>query len=237
VRHANAKSLDATIAQRIRELREARRIRQDDLATAARSWGLPWTRATIASIETGKRKLSVAEFIALPSMLTYAGIRGPMGKYVELADLLPEEGWIGLAAKVSIHAKALQHTLRGRAGHSWSEGSFSRNPVFAARDKSDAAKALRRVAARIWPQASERAVAAAEAEAAGDAEQKAALRLGRSPFEIAVGARMLWGQSLTKERDEQVSRLVTNGPDPRRVQALRGHVTRKLLSQLKPFVR
>lgn len=64
-----------------------------------------------------------------------------------------------------------------------------------------------------------------------DAEIKAARRLLVTPDEIAQRAIRLWGHSLTDERERRLNR--TEGMDRRSVQALRGHVTRQLVAELR----
>lgn len=68
------------------------------------------------------------------------------------------------------------------------------------------------------------------ADALGVAEQKAAKRLNVEPLKIAKASRKLWGCSLPEERDR---RLEGHGATPRSLQALRGHVTRELLEELR----
>ena len=68
----------------------------------------------------------------------------------------------------------------------------------------------------------------------GEAEQKAARKLGVTPQTIAQAAYDIWGRSLTDElnlRVEQIDWL--DGTPTRQVQAYRGHVTRELLDQIE----
>jgi transcriptional regulator with XRE-family HTH domain len=60
-----AKALSAEIGTLFRATREQGGFRQDQIAAFAREVGLSWTRATIAAIETGRRELSLAEFLAV----------------------------------------------------------------------------------------------------------------------------------------------------------------------------
>jgi transcriptional regulator with XRE-family HTH domain len=70
---------------------------------------------------------------------------------------------------------------------------------------------------------------------AGDAETRAARRLGREPVEVASAARSLWGQSLPMERDRRLRYLsrVDEDAEERSVRAFRGHITRQLLDELR----
>ena len=59
---SQSKTLTQAIGERIRYLREATGLRQEDIASSARGrFGLLWTQATVAAIETGKRHLTVEE--------------------------------------------------------------------------------------------------------------------------------------------------------------------------------
>jgi hypothetical protein len=67
----------------------------------------------------------------------------------------------------------------------------------------------------------------------GDAERKAADKLSVDPLVLAVGAAKLWGRSLTAERDRRISDRAADVVSPRTRQALRGHTTRELLTELR----
>jgi hypothetical protein len=99
---------------------------------------------------------------------------------------------------------------------------------------------LEDVPERFWAQV--------ELEAAGDAERKAAASIGVPPLALALAARRRWRRSLTAERDRKVANATNPAlrmdPDaardpewPRRLQAIRGHVTRELLGELRPLVK
>jgi len=74
------------------------------------------------------------------------------------------------------------------------------------------------------------------ADDVGDAERHAARRLGVPVERVNQAAMTLWGRPLSEERDR---RLVEQpeGMSPRRLQALRGHITRSLITELLPVVR
>jgi hypothetical protein len=84
-------------------------------------------------------------------------------------------------------------------------------------------------------------------EAAGDAERKAAVSIGVPPIALALAARRRWGRSLTAERDRKVANAtnpalkldpaaVQDPKWPRRLQAIRGHITRALVEELGPLL-
>src|ERR1035437_6771844 len=70
--------LSTVIAGNIRRLRTDTppgSLSQDGLARAIRIRGIPWTRATVAAVETGRRSVSLVEGIALADVLG-VGIAG-----------------------------------------------------------------------------------------------------------------------------------------------------------------
>jgi hypothetical protein len=76
-------------------------------------------------------------------------------------------------------------------------------------------------------------------DVAGEVEEKAARKLGFTVKEVSAAARRLWGHGLTYERDERLDEQALQwredglDPSPRTAQALRGHITRTLLAELK----
>jgi len=71
----------------------------------------------------------------------------------------------------------------------------------------------------------------------GEAEQKAARKLGVTPQTIAQAAYDIWGRSLTDERNLRVEQIDwLDETSTRRVQAYRGHVTRELLDEIESLI-
>jgi hypothetical protein len=69
----------------------------------------------------------------------------------------------------------------------------------------------------------------------GGAERKAARALGTLAGPIGPASYLLWGRSLTQERDARLSDGETRGSS-RSMQARRGHVTRQLIIELRDFL-
>ena len=69
-----------------------------------------------------------------------------------------------------------------------------------------------------------------------DAEAKAARRLGTDAETIRTAAKSLWHRVLDHERDARVAAQADAEASPRKIQALRGHVTRSLLAELAPVI-
>ena len=66
-------TLERTIGQEIRRRREAAHVSQETLAIAARNAGLPWTRATVAAIELGRKQLTLGELVPILRTLLMPG--------------------------------------------------------------------------------------------------------------------------------------------------------------------
>lgn len=223
---ANAPDLGAAVGARIRELREQRGMSQDDLASRARVAGLDWDQAKVSRIEAGERRVTLEELFIL-------SLRLP----VQLLDLVPDVGWIQLSPTLNIQARALRALLRGldggdlRGGTDWID-SAARASVAELIAPQARREVVEEVTARVWPAAPLDAVIDAAEAMHGDAEQKGARRLGVDKFELALRARRLWGRSLTEERNR---RLDADGHGSK--QALRGHITRTLLAELRETMR
>jgi DNA-binding XRE family transcriptional regulator len=199
--------LAALIGRRLKELREAAGLRQDDVAGLARRVGWEWTAATVAAIETGRREVSLAEFLSLP----YIGRMFPADRQQprSLADFvgdapLGELVGVLLSPDILTSRGEVFHLLQGR--ESTEQSLYSRG-------------------------ASERRIKARQ-DTHLDAERKAARRLGVSTESVVRVSRRLWGRTLTEERDERVARAGAAGAKKSTAQALRGHVTRELSSEL-----
>lgn len=73
-------------------------------------------------------------------------------------------------------------------------------------------------------------------EASNEAEKKAARSLGMSAADLVILAHGLWNRGLTDERDARVRAEAGTAESPARRQALRGHITRKLLQELRDAI-
>ena len=125
------------------------------------------------------------------------------GKRVELADLVPGDGLLSAGAR-SLPRAVLRKILAGRA----IDVKIDQTPALT------------------------RAQRAAQDER-GEAERKAAAKLGVEPRVLALAARMRYGRSFSDERD---ARIDPSGLSARSLQARRGHVTRELLKELDPVI-
>jgi len=236
-------TLSAAIGERIRSLREEAGKTQSDLAKAGWRLGLGWTRSGVASIETGRRNLSIEDLLLLPLVLRYAGISK---RDIQLSDLLPSDDvQVGLSKDFSVKSKHLKMSMSGRSNNMeldmdnpfgrdlrrvadrWNSADF----VGAFRSSQERTK-------KLWPGASLSQMIKAERDMDGEAEQKAARRfqaagLKVGPKDVSIAAHRLWGMGLTQKRDETVGSDLPGTSQA----AARGHVTRKLLKEIEPIIK
>jgi transcriptional regulator with XRE-family HTH domain len=246
-------ALTIVLGERLRTLREGGGKRQEDVAAAARGWGLSWSRATVAAIETGRRQLSVGELLLLPAALNklmLTGTAAPASGGLLVADLLPERGdqWVALTRRTSVRVRGLR-ALLGAAAEPVSEQDFDTPHR---RDTGIAQAALqgslqrwmrhsettwRRIMGRPLTPPDLPTLNLALEDADGAVEQQAARRSRVSALAVALAARKLWNCSLTQQRDDRLAAELGGDVSARRLQALRGHHTRALLVELCPLLR
>jgi hypothetical protein len=226
----DAEPLDRIVGRRLRYLRERRKLRQEDVAALARRFGLGWTRATVAGIETGRRQLAIGEFLLLPYLLDSktpgeqdpSREKGLVNPQVGLIDFVPQAGWIALTPSTRVPARALRQAVRRGTGQVVS----TRRRKF---------PDVMRMMDGVYVDANhphELIVHSFSAEE-DEAEKKVANRLGLSSGNLSVAAHRLWRRSMTDERDRRLRQETQGNVSPRRLQALRGHVTRQLIAELK----
>lgn len=220
---------EAALGRRLRALREAAKLQQQQVAQAMRRLGLPWTQATVAFVENGTRgrSLSLRETVALLRVFNAAGVAGVPGP-LQLSDLLPE-GDVHVAEPV---ACAPVRTALGQSLQEWMEqyerywwAILGRGPSYPVFDPSTETFSTPVDPAPAW----------VDEASLGDAEQKAARVLRVPAVAVVLCCWRLWKTSLTTERDRRVA-AQAEGASPRSLQALRGHTTRELLGQLRPLV-
>jgi transcriptional regulator with XRE-family HTH domain len=214
--------LHQVIGRRLRALRTAAGRLQEDVAAAARAWGFDWQRGTVAMIELGRRRVTAEELIALPAIARDAGLEGfSLGEDV-MVILSPLAGAPTLSPSGPLRS---HHVELVPIGH----GRAPDTPE---------AREIRRLEPRLRHKQAEAEVFRIALESHGDAETKAARVLGVSPIVVAMAAQRRFRQSLTAQRDAVAAgREGIGSIDPRRLQARRGHITRQLVEELRPFVK
>jgi transcriptional regulator with XRE-family HTH domain len=220
------RTLEQAIGGELRRLREANGVRQDTVASAAQMFGLNWTQSTVAAIEGGRRSLSIGELGMLPMIVTQADIYRPWVSRV--LDFFPDtDEWVIVAPGHEAPLKSIR----------WLYGTQNE------RERAPGYKPPAKSSVRVTPATGTLALVGEPAQASGigsdvetEAERKAARVLDVSPEAVLRAAMGRWGHSLANERDRRIGpRAGTLAP--RSLQAVRGRVTRELVSELKPVIK
>jgi hypothetical protein len=242
--------MQEALAARLKARRLDSKLSQDQVAAAARDCGLEWYRETVAAIEKGKRTLSLAEFFLLP--MVWSRAQGSMHPKMELADFLPEEGSVRLTWQSAMTADALRAEVEGRITDPDRHMFVDFDTPMHSRIKTGIQEGVRQwgVIDEHWRAAhgestTPNLLREISRAADGEAERKAASRLGVTPFQVSLAAFYRHRQSLTSARDKMVAARVADAPPavygrrqlvrdgaeilPRTMQALRGHATRALV--------
>ncbi|HEY5024435.1 MAG TPA: helix-turn-helix transcriptional regulator [Acidimicrobiales bacterium] len=205
-----AQPLRAIVGQLLRERREELGLRQDDVAEYVRAFGLTdWTRATVATLEAGKREIDLDELWPV-----CAGLEIGIVELLERSD-----AWVAVGTPVG--------TKTVTTSSAWPitkvrEVLFSRDSRIAASMAGIREARENEVRTRDL-----------ERDAKNESVRRIARTLKTEPETVAKYAWTLWHRSLPHERDARVEQLAPPDADPRTVQALRGHVTRELRKELE----
>lgn len=202
-------ALSVLIGQRVRALREERGWRQLDLAHRLALVGFPWPQTAIATVESGERQLDPEELVA------FARVFGlPVGQL-----LPPEQSDETLSGvrvgRSTLPLAALRWYLSGGGA-----GNRDADPERRQVDRPDFD-----VQYADYLREQEEAI------------RKAARALGVNRETVQRMSRQLWGMSLPRHRDAELDdQLQDEGGSKltaRSRQALRGHITRRLLAEMR----
>jgi transcriptional regulator with XRE-family HTH domain len=110
-------TLEQAIGAEVKRRREADGARQEQLAAAARKYGLKWSQATIAAVELGRRKLSLGELAFLPLILSEAlGDTDAGGQLFSIAELIPDAAQdVDVAPGLRLPLSTVRMLLSGQA--------------------------------------------------------------------------------------------------------------------------
>lgn len=204
---------------KLAEARLGHRRTTEDIARAARHYGLTWHRTTVGQTESGKRGLSAVELFLLPAIYE-----------APLAALMPE-GTTWLTDETAVWSGELWRTIAEKDHRpALGPGKWAmRHPVGA----DDAAQIIVQFG-REWPPD---ALLKHMQDSPDEAESKAAKKMHTTPHYVAYTARELWGRGLAAERDARLAERPNAPTEGRALQAARGHVTRTLIGEMEPRVR
>jgi transcriptional regulator with XRE-family HTH domain len=172
-----ARTFGQVVGANVQRLREAQGWTQEELARRLRAFGLHWTRANLASVESGRRQQ-----IDLASLVLIALAMDAPASELLAGD--PEEISVGGGTSVNLH-----HTRE------WLAGRQPLGPGYVGQSSGGQS------GLRIAKQQALRADGVAD-----DADERAALRLGLTIDEVLASAKRLWGRTLTAERDARAAK-------------------------------
>lgn len=241
-------SLRMVIGDAIRHVRTEAGARQEDISRAAQRHGLTWSRGRIWDLERGLKALSAEELVMLPVVLGDA-----IGRPVSITELIPDDVYVTVTDDVIAEGEAIRRILAGDLFRIANGEAIPVPKIAVGIDKGAGVVAaqvdrmpggwdrfvrVRDRFAELMPQlGSFERVALLITGRPGEAERKAATRLGEDPDVVLALARALWdGRSLGEERDRLVAERPDAGSDPDRLRALRGHITRQLTQQLRAAI-
>lgn len=213
------------VGRRVRELRESAGVRQEDIATHARRFGLVWTRTRVASIERGNMPVTVESLILLTGVLGEA-----IGTPIDVAELFDVDGTVALSDIAVIPARELGEVLHGNSDGNriLFTGLPAEDPGPQPRPDADRRSAALLQLLQTDPQASE---ILAIRQSLGEADERAQRALNEDLGVFVLMCHGLWGRSIAAERD---ARLRTHtDASPASLAARRGRVTRELLTELR----
>jgi hypothetical protein len=210
-------------------MKEARRqldLRQEDAAARARSYGLStWIRGTVAQAEVGARRFGLEEVLLLA--LAYE---------TGLADLIAgdDDELVELTPQARLSVGALKAVLRG--DQAAVQGlSTEAVDIPARRGATPTSRSGRFPDVLAEAQRfgiGDRSLLEHALDEVSDAERHAARKLGTTPEQLNMAAMRRWGRTLAEERDHRLNEQVGD-ISPRSRQALRGHITRDLITELE----
>ncbi|WP_328620688.1 helix-turn-helix domain-containing protein [Streptomyces sp. NBC_00354] len=243
--------LAAIVGERLRLLRAEKDLRQDDVAEAAKHFGLTWGRSSVAALEGGNRDLKFEELALLPSIVKR------LGGWSQ--PLLPPDEQVLLGESVWIEAHRLGPAITtltfgdpfGGASAAEAtadsdeffelgaiEGESPEDPFETLKDASRRVTFYNHLLATLWPTKAHLS-GATNKFLGSELSRRLAERLTSPDDTLPVDhvlvetiATGMWGKSVTEERD---SRAAQRGEyeTKRALQSARGHVTREILDELQ----
>lgn len=233
------------VGQRLRTFREQKQLRQEDVANAARSVGLPWGRSSVASLERGNREISVEELLLLPLIIRALGGWNepliPVSEKIQINETMLmmannlADSILSLISPTAFTHQSPEHDLvqLGALAKHQNLNDFQAKQVTARHFT-----VFEYILLNLWPDTDYLAWIRNLPTARDEVTRAVASRL-RTPDGDPVVATLvhtfaigLWGHSVGDERD---ARAVARGryESRRALQSARGHVTRELIEELR----
>lgn len=216
------------VGDRVGDVRRSADVTQERVAEEARRLGLTWVRTSVATLEAGRRLVSVEELALLPLILSRA-----CGRTVTLAQLLPDDVDIALVgdSRCVVDGSELRSMLGGRPIEREVDSPSPPEPPFGDELPSPDFEVPEHLSS-MWPGLTGQPLREACTRVPQVADTKAAKSLGVPVRHVIAACYALWNRSLTDERNARAAEAGL--PDARRArQSTLGIVTRRLLVELR----
>lgn len=199
------RTLGQVVGVNVQRIREDRGLTQAEFARLLAGDGAPFTKATLASLESGRRRdVTLTELVFLAFSLN-----------VLASDLVmaPDDDTSAYAAMsdgVTASLVTVQDVLQGKE----------------------------RKATMVWDRpAGQKMFNERVRFAREEADRAVARKLGISTADVTRIAKRRWQSTLTEERDRRVNERLGDTASPRKIQAVRGHVTRELTNDIEAAIK
>ena len=219
-----SKPLSEVVGQNARAHRIRHNATLDDVARAARDYGLKWNTGRVGDLESGRIPAT------FPTLFTLAAVLGDVtGEPVSLVDLVHVDGWVEINSTLTVSGRSLADALQGKPV------TLHVRDVLGAREELD--EAMARGTAQF---AADNARLGADSENinigdiqdvmrnSGVTEDRIAKQLDVSDYLLACISLTLWGASFSSERDRRA------GADANAQR--RGRVTRELKTEITSYL-
>ncbi|MGW7424391.1 helix-turn-helix domain-containing protein [Streptomyces sp. NPDC054813] len=244
----NPQQLSAVIGRRLREFRESRGLRQEDIAEVARAHGFTWGRSSVAALEAGNRELSFGEILLLPTLFRKLGGWDKPIIPGETQVMISDSTWIP-AHQIPGHALALmaptalperrQQEAAPLEDESFLLGGIENEDVSLPRNRRRVVMLVsvyEYMYYTLWPE--KFGTRYTSSPGSFEINRRVAERIttpdGERPANGLVEAFALgmYGRTLGEERDARADERGTY-ETKRALQSARGHVTRELIDELQ----
>lgn len=210
-----AQTIESAVAAKVRQVRQDHSLTRDAVATTARKYGVTWSTGSVGNLEAGKMSMTLSTMLILAQAL-----RDLTGAPFALADLIGDADPLQLTPSMTVPSRKVRAAM---SGESVSIDSAGRIPLAVGGDSTGAGF---QAAMDALPAGGKKLALLRQLMAnSGLAEQRAAAAVGISVDELTAWSGLLWGTTLSAERDRRT------GPDASAQK--RGHVTRQLVDEIR----
>jgi transcriptional regulator with XRE-family HTH domain len=245
--NSKPRPLAAIVGERLKLFRQEKGLRQEDVAEAARTYGVEWGRSSIAALEAGNRDLRLEELIVLGAAINHLGGWGQPFipgnaefKVTGLAHMYVSEAFRSLM-KLTIPSEVEKPSGESQEGEELMRLGAIETPRVNKFEKQQSVArnviVFDRILHVLWPEQAGVGVRSFAGNTELGFRMAERVRWPDSgepidPSLVGTLAYGTWGRPLAEERD---ARTDARGSyeTKRALQSARGHVTRELIDELQ----